>query len=212
MFILIGIVTTLFGILVAGAGLRLFFLLLPIWGFVVGFLVGAGVIAAVLGDGFLATTLGIGCGLAVGIAFAFLSYLYWYVAVLLSAGAAGFMLGAALLGTLGVSADWLIFIAGLAVGAIFVAGALAINYPVFIVIFATAAAGASIALAGILVLLGHVDASALGTGETWRLISANPLLWLIWFVGTLVGVGAQLSTRSHVTLPEDRWEPVTGRA
>lgn len=209
MTIVAGLVALILGILVAGAGLPLFFFLLPIWGFVVGFLIGAGAVTAVFGDGFLATTLGIGAGLVAGVIFALLSYLYWYVGVLLSAGTAGFAIRAALLGTLGVSTDWLIFLVGLLAAIGFVFAAFAINYPIYLVITATAMAGSAIAIGGVLVLFGYVDAASLGTGSVWRTIGDNWFLWIVWLVGTFVGIGTQLATASRVTLPDDKWVPVT---
>jgi hypothetical protein len=209
MTFLAGLVTLVIGVLVAAAGLPLFFILLPVWGFVVGFLVGAGFITAVFGDGFLITFLGIGVGLVVGVVFALLSYLYWYVGVLLSAGAAGFVLGAALLGTFGVSADWLIFAFGLVLAVAFVVVAFMLNYPVYLVIVATAMAGSAIAIGGVLALFNLVDTSTLGVGEVWRTIDDNWFLWLIWVVGAVLGIGAQLATMSRVTLPEDKWMSVT---
>lgn len=209
MTFLAGLVTLVVGVLVAGAGLPLFFVLLPIWGFVVGFLLGAGVITAIFGDGFIQTFFGIGAGLVVGVIFALLSYLYWYIGVLLSAGAAGFVFGAALLGTFGVSADWIIFIVGLAVAVAFIFVAFVINYPVYLVIVATALAGSAIAIGGVLVLFGYIDPAALGLGEIWRTIDDHWWLWLVWLVGAVVGIGAQLSAMSKVTLPEDKWVSVT---
>jgi len=211
MTFLTGLATMVLGALVALAGLPLFVLLLPIWGFVVGFIVGAGLITALFGDGFLATTLGIGAGFVVGLGFALLSYLYWYVGVLLSAGMAGFVLGAAILGSFGVSADWLIILFGLIVAFAFIIVALAIDYPVYLMIIATASAGASIAIAGALVLFNQIDPAALGTGEPWRMIGDHWLLWAIWLVGTVIGIGSQLSTISRVRLPEDKWVPVTDK-
>jgi len=202
---LIGSAALVLGALVALAGLRLFIILLPIWGFMLGFIVGAALITALFGDGFLATTLGIVTGLVVGCGFALLSYLYWYVGVLLSAGAAGFVLGAALLGTFGVSADWLIFLFGIVVAFGFIAFALAINYPVYLMIVATASAGTSIALGGAFVLFNQVEPAALGTGEAWRMIGNHWLPWIIWLVGTVIGIGSQLAALSRIQFPEEKW-------
>lgn len=209
MAFLTGLVALIVGAAVAAAGLPLFFLLLPVWGFVVGFLVGAGFMAAIFGGGFLATTLGIVVGLVFGVLFAVLSYLYWYVAVLLSAGATGFVLGAALMGTIGVSADWLIFIVGAVFAIGFVLVALALNYPVYLVIVLTSLAGSAIAIGGALVMFGQIDPAMLSSGELWRTIDDSWFLWLIWVVGAGVGIGAQLSAMSRVQLPEEKWVPVT---
>ena len=204
-----GIATMVLGALVALAGLPLFVLLLPIWGFIVGFLIGGALVTALFGDGFLATTLGFGAGFVFGFAFALLAYFYWYVGVLLSAGAAGFALGAAMLGSFGVSADWLIILFGLVLACVFIVLALAINYPVYLMIVTTASAGVSIALAGALVLFNRIEPATLGTGQAWRMIGDHWFLWIIWLAGTMIGIASQLSMMSRAKLPGDKWVPVT---
>ena len=58
------------GLLALLLGYRLFLLLLPLWGFVVGFAVGARLVSVVFDQGFLSDVLGIGVGVAVAILFA----------------------------------------------------------------------------------------------------------------------------------------------
>lgn len=85
MDILLGILAVIIGAAVCLIGLRLFFLLLPIWGFVVGFLGGAALVTWLFGDGFLSTTLGIVVGIVLGIVGALISYFFWYFGVILAA-------------------------------------------------------------------------------------------------------------------------------
>ena len=132
MDILIGILAVIVGAALVVAGLRYFFLLLPIWGFVAGFFVGAALITAVFGDGFLSTTLGIVVGLVFGVLFALISYFYWYFTVILAAAAAGSVLGASIFGAIGIDSSWLIFIIGLAFGVLFAIGAMFLNLPVYL--------------------------------------------------------------------------------
>ena len=54
----IGLIGLLLGLGFVFYGFKLFLILLPIWGFFFGFLFGAGVVTAIFGDGFLATTTG----------------------------------------------------------------------------------------------------------------------------------------------------------
>ena len=64
MDILVGILAVLIGLVVGSPpDLRVFFILLPIWGFVAGFLVGAAGTTAIFGDNLPSTTLGIVLGL-----------------------------------------------------------------------------------------------------------------------------------------------------
>jgi hypothetical protein len=50
--ILVGIIALAVGAAVCFAGLRLWFALLPLWGFVAGFFAGATAVTAIFGDGF----------------------------------------------------------------------------------------------------------------------------------------------------------------
>ncbi|MCP4384318.1 MAG: DUF4203 domain-containing protein [Hyphomicrobiales bacterium] len=211
MTILMGILATVLGVALAVAGLSVYFVMLPISGFMVGFLGGAAAIAALLGDGFLASTFGIVVGLALGVLCAILSYFYWYAGVLLAAGFFGFVLGASILGWIGIGPDWLLFLLALALGIVFFIIAFVTYFPIFFVIVGTAFAGSAIAIGGVLVLLGQVEMSAIGTGALWQIIGGSWILWLVWVIGAFVGVGAQLSMISRISLPEDRWTSVTAQ-
>ena len=57
-------------------GFRLWLILLPIFGFFVGFVVGAELISTWLGDGFLQNVLGIVVGAVTAVIFAFLA-IFW---------------------------------------------------------------------------------------------------------------------------------------
>ncbi len=202
---LVGIIGLVLGLAVCFSGLRLFFIMLPIWGFLAGFLIGAGGITALFGDGFLSSTLGFVTGIIVGLVFSVISYLFWYVGVVLSAGMAGGILGAALFATLGIDSSWLLFFIGVAFGAVFIAGAFIIAYPIYLVIFNTALAGAAITIGGFLLVINRLDREEIGTGATWEKISDNWFLWIVWIVIAGIGIGSQLTSIKNALLPEDRW-------
>jgi hypothetical protein len=212
MDVLVGLLAIIVGVAIALAGLRYFYLLLPIWGFVAGFVLGAAVVTAVFGDGFLSTTLGIMVGLGLGVVFALMSYFYWYFSVLLAAAVAGGVLGASLFGAIGVDRDWILFIIGVAFGVVTMFIALMLNLPVYMVVVNTALAGSAIAIGGVLMVLNKFDREDLGTGALWERIDDHWFLWLIWIAGAIVGMMAQLASRQGVVLPEERWQaaaPVT---
>ena len=78
---------------VAMYGTRLFYLLLPVWGFLVGFVLGAELFAAIFGEGFLATVAGWGVGLVTGIVFAVVAGLWYWAAIVILAGGVGWVRG-----------------------------------------------------------------------------------------------------------------------
>ncbi len=211
MTILIGILATVLGVTLAVAGLSVYVVMLPISGFLVGFFGASGVVAAAFGEGFLASTLGVVVGLAFGILFALCSYFYWYAAVVLAVGFFGFVLGASILGSIGIGPDWLLFLLAFALGIVFIVIALATYFPIFFAIFGTAFSGSAIAIGGVLVFLGQVELSAIGTGALWRIIGDSWILWLVWVIGAFAGVGAQYLSAARISLPDDRWTSVTAK-
>jgi len=209
--IVIGVLGLLAGAAVCSAGLRLFAILLPIWGLIVGFLFGAGIVSAIFGDGFLATTLGIVIGIISALIFAALSYLYWYVGVLLAATVAGGILGASLFATFGVDSGWLLFIIGVIFGALFLILAFIGRFPIVLVAISTAISGSAIAIGGALLLFNQIDRDELSTSALWERINDSWYLWIIWLVAAAIGFGVQIREAQSVLLPEDRWTPVNNQ-
>jgi hypothetical protein len=203
--ILIGLVGIVIGLAVTFAGLQYFYLLLPIWGFIAGFLVGAAGVTAIFGDGFLATGLGIVIGLIVGAIFSGISYFYWYFTVLVVAASADGVLGASLFSSIGIDSSWLLFIIAIIVGALFMLGALIFDYPTYLVIVNTAVAGSAIVIGGVLLVFNKFDRDDIGTGALWERINDHWFLWLIWIALAAIGIGAQLVTRAATQLPKERW-------
>src|SRR4029434_9372030 len=87
----------LIGLAICFAGYRSFLILLPIWGFIFGFGVGAQALQSLFGVGFLSVATSWIAGFVVGAGFAVLSYLFYAFAVGLIAGSLGYALGVGLL-------------------------------------------------------------------------------------------------------------------
>ena len=156
--LLLGALAVAIGLAFAFWGFRVFLILLPIWGFFAGFLLGANGIDYIFGDGFLATTTGWVVGFLLGLLFAVLSYLYYWVAVILLGGALGYQLTIGLLQWIGFDADGIIaFALALIGGAVFAVGFFLLRMPAVLVIVATAISGAGATVAGIAIGLGLID-------------------------------------------------------
>lgn len=205
MDVVVGVLALVVGAAVCISGVRLFVFMLPVWGFVTGFFAGAGLITAAVGDGFLSTTLGIVTGVVLGVAFAALSYLFWYVGVLLAAGSLGALIGGSLIGTLGATSSVLTFIVTLALAAVFVFGAIAFRLPVLLVIFLTALGGGALFIGGFLLTLGRIDRAELATTVLWERLADNWFLWIVWMISALIGFGMQWSLVDSLRMPETRW-------
>jgi hypothetical protein len=163
--LLLGLLAVAIGLAFCFWGFRLFLILLPIWGFFVGFMLGAQGTTALLGEAFLATTLGWVIGFLLGLLFAVLSYLYYWIAVILLGGALGYSLTIGLFEWLNLNAEgWVALIAGLVVGAIFAVGFFILHMPAVLVIVATAIGGAFATIAGVAIGLGLIPYQAMQYG------------------------------------------------
>jgi len=183
--ILLGLLALAIGLAFCFYGFRLFLVLLPIWGFFAGFLLGAGGVNAIFGDAFLATTLGWVVGFLLGLLFAVLSYLYYWVAVILLGGALGYQLTIGLLQWIGFSGDGFIaFILALVVAAIFAVAFFVLHMPAVLVIVATALAGAGAAVAGVVIALGLQKYQELDAG-IFGVYQSNDLS-VIWLIAAIV--------------------------
>lgn len=214
MEILIGILLVLIGLAVAFFGLRFWFILLPIFGAVAGFYVGARLMQDLFGQGFLATATSWIVGIVVAIGFALLSWFVWYAGAIIMAGAVGASLFTGIVHALFSNPwGWVLFIIALIGAIIFAAIALWLNLPIYIVIVNSALGGASLAVAGLLTMMGTITATELANGATVAVVDEARFqgagwLWvLVWLVVAIVGMFFQLQSVASVRLPEERWVP-----
>jgi hypothetical protein len=193
--ILVGGLAILIGLGFTFVGYRFFLILLPIWGFLVGFAIGANAVASLFGEGFLATITGWGIGFILALVCAVLAYLFWYAAVVILAGSVGYALGGSLLGAIGIDASWLVFLAGLALGAVFLIGALVLNVPRYVIVVLTGIGGAAGLVLGAALIIGRVPVDALGDAGLLSAVIRDSWLWAgAWAVLAIAGMVVQLRT------------------
>ena len=194
-------------------GFKLWLVLLPIFGFFVGFVVGAELIATWLGDGFLSNVLGIVVGAAVAVVFAFLAIFWWWLGVILVIAGFGFAIGYGLLPAIGLDADVLSWVIGLTVAAIFVVAAVVLRMPRALVIVVTSLWGSGAVLAGVLLILNQIDVEDLGFGAINQVISESFFWFMAWIALAVVGMAAQAFTSDPISLvPDDAsgWRSSSG--
>src|SRR4029077_2750663 len=126
-------------------GARGFYLLLPLFGFIVGFLLGAQVVAALVGDGVFATVLSWVVGFIVAVGFAALAGLWWWAAVLILFAVVGFDVGRGLLLAVGGDPGLLTWLAGVVVAIAFAVVAIVADAATLLVVAVTALGGAAYA-------------------------------------------------------------------
>jgi len=202
-----GLIALGFGLVVLLNGYKLFLILLPIWGFLFGFVFGAQTMEALFGMGFLATVTSWVVGFVVGAVFAVLSYLFWIAAVAIFSGAVGYALGVGLMGLIGLESGLIPWLVGVVVGVALAIAVIMLNLQKWVIILGTAVLGAGAIIGTFLVLFGIVPPFAIGAPAV-KLVLQNSIWWLIGFLALFVaGVLAQFRTTKDFTLtpPDDRW-------
>jgi hypothetical protein len=197
--VLVGLVGIIVGTLVAVFGVRVFFLLLPAWGFVGGFLLGAQGIHSILGEGFAVTLLGWGAGIGLGILFAILAGVFFWASIVILAGTVGWVLAAGLLLAVGVEPGLLVLLAGLAGAAALILLAILIDAPTLYVAVLTSFGGAAYAVAGALLVLGRITLDDLDGGPV-AAMRGYPIAAIAWLGLAAVALGWQvLEARARST-------------
>ena len=193
MQIVIALIALVLGLLIAFGGWRFFLLLLPFWGFLVGFNLGTEATVALFNEGTFATLLSWIVGFVLAVVFAVLSYLYFYAAVALIAGGVGYALGAAAWGLIGNEQGFIAFVLGIIVGVVFAVGTLALHVPKVLVVLLTAVGGAALVVGAWFILTGQVPTDNITWAKIGSLISANILWAVIWVAIAVAGILAQLT-------------------
>lgn len=147
-----GLIGSLFGLALTFLGYRMFLVLLPIFGFFFGLAFGAQTVQAIFGDAFLATVTSWVVGFFVGATFAVLSYLFYFFAVALIAGALGYSAVVGLWSALGLDLGLISWLIGMAVALVFVVVTIRFNLQKWVIIVATSVLGAGAVFATFLML------------------------------------------------------------
>ena len=192
------LIALMFGLVILCGGYRLFMLLLPIWGFIFGFIFGVQAVQALFGYGFLSNTTSWIVGFILGAGFALLAYLFWAVGVALVAGGLGYALGAGFMNLIGIDLNLLVWLVGIAIGAVVAVVTFRFNLQKYMIIIATALAGA-----GSIVMILFFGAY----GSTLTQLLENPVrhvlqqspLWVLFYLVLAAGgIAVQVATTRDV--------------
>ena len=190
------VLALLVGIWACFSGYRFFLILLPIWGFFAGFLLGAGVMETLFGVGFLATVSSWIVGFVVGLVLAALSYLFWIVGVAIFAGSFGFSLGAGFIYLLGFNPGLLSWLVGIVVAIVVALLVLLLNLQKWFIVVITAFGGATAIIGSILLMFGRIPLEEFSRNAV-RLIINDSWLWIVvWLVLAVAGIVTQIRTTS----------------
>jgi hypothetical protein len=180
----VGVIALLTGAVFCFRGYLAMRLVIPLWGAFAGFMVGAGLVS---GDaGFLGNALGWFVGFALAIVFGLIAYLYYEVSVIIGMTGIGFVLGTSLMAAFGVSWSWLIVLSGVVMAVVLAFVAIAGDLPMVLLTVLTALAGASVIVAGLMLLFGTFDAEDFSIGMTTE-YAADDWWWFVIYGGLVVG-------------------------
>jgi len=208
----VGILLVVIGLMFCFRGYVAMRFVIPFWGAMTGFFLGAGMVASFGGDGFLSTVLGWAVGLGVGLLFGALAYLYYEVAIIIAMSAIGYVLGTGLIAAMGVTWNWVIVLVGLTMGFGLALFSILFNMPAAVLTVLTATAGATAIITGLLVLLDRIDVAELGSGATAQEAMSDTWWWLIYGGLVIAGIIAQsvAAKRFHASIRQ-AWEDQGGR-
>ena len=162
--ILVGLLAIVIGAAWAFYGLKLFTILLPIWAFFFGLVMGAQWASDVFGQGFFSSVLSWGIGLVFGLVLAAISYFWYYAAIVILAGAVGYSLGVGFFEYFGFGTGVIAIVVGLILGALFAIGTFLLGVPVLLVMIFSAFSGAAAVVNGVLILFGQVKLESIDVG------------------------------------------------
>jgi hypothetical protein len=201
--ILIGLLAIGIGLAWAFYGLKAFLILLPIWSFFIGAMLGASWVQELLGDGFFSTVTSWVVAIAFGLFLAVLSYLWYTGAVLLLGFTIGYTLGAGLMSAIGLT-EIMPLIVGVIIGAVVAVGFFVLGMPIVLVIVATAIGGAVAATNGALILLGRIQLADIDTGLSEGLIKDGVIGIVVAIAIAVAGALYQMRDVANAATSIDR--------
>lgn len=190
--VLIGILAVVIGLGFCFRGYLAMRVIIPLWGAFAGFMLGAGLVDAFDDTGFLATVLGWVVGAVLAVVFGLLAYLYYEVAVVIGMSAIGFALGTGAMVALGVTWSWVIILVGVGVGALLAVIAIVADLPMAILSVLTATGGATVIVAGLMLIIGVVDLEEFDSAATTQRLADDWWWYAIYIALVVAGLVSQM--------------------
>ena len=190
--ILVAFVTILIGAAFCFGGFKWFLILLPVWGFITGFSMGAYGVSSIYGESFLSMAVIILAGAIIGLIFAVIAYLFFPVAIILMGASLGYFVGWTVIVSLGFEPGLIPALIGLIAAIVVALLAIRFHLPKFIIIVSTSLLGSIAIIIGIMLLIGDISLQG-GLQELARyLIEASTAWSILWIALGAVGFVVQL--------------------
>jgi hypothetical protein len=210
--VLLGVLAIVVGSLFCFRGYLTMRLVIPVWGAFSGFLLGAGVVDGLTGDGFLVGVLAWLVGLVLGVVFGFLAFAYYEISVVLAMAAVGFVLGASLMVALDVRWSWVVVLVAVLVGVALAVLAIVGQLPMLLLTLLTGLAGAGTVVTGIMLLTGTLTADDVDSEAVVSRIDDSVGWWVLYAIVAVAGIVLQLRFLEDVRRSvRDQWVADGGR-
>ena len=210
--IVVGIIAVLIGALLCFRGYVTMRLIISLFGAFVGFLLGAGLVAGVTDSGFGQLALSWLVGIVGAVLFGVLAYFSYQIAVVIGMAGIGFAIGTTVMAAVGVGSQVATVAVGLLAGALLAVIAIATDLPAVILVVLTALAGASVTVAGVMVIAGSIGVNRL-TAEAVTAEMGRGWWWYVLYGGlALLGIIAQLRSRGPRTMRQQWGSPAPAGA
>jgi hypothetical protein len=194
--VVVGVIAVLIGALLCFRGYVTMRLIISLFGAFVGFLLGAGLVAGVTDSGFGQLAMSWLVGIVGAVIFGVLAYFSYQVAVVIGLAGIGFTIGTSVMAAVGVSSQMATIAVGLVAGALLAVIAVATDLPAVILVVLTALAGASVTVAGVMVIAGAIGLNRLTVDGVSAEMSGG-WWWYVLYGGlALLGIVAQLRALS----------------
>lgn len=201
--LLIGLLASGIGLALVFGGYRIARILIPIWGFFAGFLMGASGVSDALNSGFLGTTMGIVVGLIIGLVFALLAYFFFSLSIILLGATIGYWLGTGFITALGFDKGFLSAMVGITIGVVLAIVSIVINAPKIYLIAITSFGGALATVGGVLVILNKIQIESFSYVVSNQNISL-PVFWGI-ILATLTIIGVVFQAKNNKDQYIQKW-------
>ncbi|GAA3032259.1 hypothetical protein GCM10010528_11810 [Gordonia defluvii] len=203
--IVIGILAVAIGLLFCLRGVVAMRIVIAVWGAFVGLNLGAGIVSALSGDGFLSTALGWIVGILVAVLFSVLAYLYYAVAVTLAMASIGFAVGAAIMAAFGVTWNWVIITVGVVVGIVLAVAAVSMNLPAILLVVLGALGGATATVGGLMLLTSTIELEDFTRSTVTSTIGHDWWWYAIYLVLVIAGIVAQTRVLGRESQLQQQW-------
>ena len=190
--ILVALVTILIGAAFCFGGFKWFLILLPVWGFITGFSMGAYGVSSIYEESFLSMAVIIVAGAIIGLIFAVIAYLFFPVAIILMGASLGYFVGWTVIVSLGFEPGLIPALFGLIAAAVVALLAIRFHLPKLVIIVSTSLLGSIAIIIGIMLLIGDISLQG-GLQELARYLMEASTAWsILWIALGAVGFVVQL--------------------